>query len=134
MLSRSSGKVLNIASTSAYQPGPLMAVYFASKSYVLSFSQALAEEMRGTGVSITALCPGPTVSNFAKQANLTDNPIHNGLPPLMTAQQVAEYGYKVLQQNKRVAIVGGYNKLFTYLSRLAPTHMVMRTIHKLHAK
>jgi len=78
MLARRRGGVLNVASTAAFQPGPLMAVYYASKAYVLSFTEALAEELRGTGVTISALCPGPTVTGFQKRAAMEDSGLFRG--------------------------------------------------------
>ena len=73
MLARQQGKILNVASTASFQPGPLMAVYYASKAYVLSFSEALANELQGTGVTVTALCPGPTHSGFQARAKMEDS-------------------------------------------------------------
>ena len=70
MLARKSGRIMNVASTAAFQPGPLMAIYYASKAFVLSFSEAIAEELTGSGVTVTALCPGPTASDFQRRAGL----------------------------------------------------------------
>ena len=135
MLARKSGYILNMASTSAYQPGPLMAIYFASKSYVLSLSQALSAELKGTGVSVTALCPGPTISAFAERAELKTSPIHNGTIPLFTPEQVAEQGYQAMMRRKRVFIVGRLNAFFAYIAaHLAPTSWTMSALKKLHGK
>src|SRR2546428_8784267 len=91
MLKKHSGKILNVASTAAFQPGPLMAVYYATKAYVLSFSEALANELRGTGVTVTALCPGPTRSRFQTRADMADTRlVHIGL---MDAGAVARAAY-----------------------------------------
>src|SRR5205085_8862004 len=78
MLQRRQGKILNVASTAAFQPGPLMAVYYATKAYVLSFSEALANELRGAGVSVTALCQGPTESGFQRRAKMDDSQLVSG--------------------------------------------------------
>ena len=84
MVSRGKGKILNVASTAAFQPGPYMAVYYATKAYVLSFSEALAEELSGTGVTVTALCPGPIVTEFQKAAGIEDTWLFRG-PLVMDA-------------------------------------------------
>ncbi len=132
MLARGYGRILNTASTAAFQPGPGMAVYFATKAYILSLSQALTEEFRDTGVTVTALCPGPTLSHFAENANLKGNPIHSGIVPMWTSKEVARYGYKVLMQGRRVATVGVINAICGFMSRISPTAVVMRYIRKLH--
>ena len=93
MISRKYGKVLNLASTAAFQPGPTMAVYFATKAYVLHFSEAIANELGGTGVTVTALCPGGTASGFQAAANVADSPLFKG-KKLPTSAAVALYGYK----------------------------------------
>ena len=119
MINRRAGRILNVASTAAFQPGPLMAVYYASKAYVLSFSQAIAEELRNTGVSVTALCPGPTRSEFAETAQMSESRLFH-LTGLATAAEVAEYGYKALISRRRVAIPGVGNKLVAQANRIAP--------------
>jgi len=132
MVERKSGHILNMASTSAYQPGPLMAIYFASKAFVLSLTEALHEELKGTGVSITALCPGPTKSAFADTAHLKSSPIHNGTVPMWTAKDVAQQGVDALFKGRRVHIVGWVNAVLSQISRLTPNALVMRTLKKLH--
>jgi short-subunit dehydrogenase len=132
MVQQGHGHILNMASTAAFQPGPGMAVYFASKAYILSFSQALTEELRGTGVSVTVLCPGPTRTEFAKHANLQNNPVHNGIVPLWEPKAVAAFGYKTMMTGKRMATVGFINTCCSILARTAPQGMVMRYIKKLH--
>ena len=96
MVVRKSGKILNIASTAAFQPGPLMSVYFATKHYVLAFSEGIAEEWDEYGVTVTALCPGPTESGFQKEAHATENKMFTKKLP--TSKEVAEYGYESLMQ------------------------------------
>jgi len=119
MIKRRSGKVLNVASTAAFQPGPLMAVYYASKAYVLSFSEALAEELRNTGVTVTALCPGPTHTDFAEAAQMTNSRLFNAFG-VADPSDVAKYGYDAMMQGKRLAIPGFKNKIIAQANRLAP--------------
>jgi len=119
MIRRKSGRVLNLASTAAFQPGPLMSVYYATKAYVLSFSQALAEELRDTGVTVTALCPGPTRSEFAATAQMGETRLFH-LPGVADAADVAEYGYHATMKGKRIAIPGITNKLTAQANRIAP--------------
>lgn len=119
MLRRRSGKILNVASTAAFQPGPLMAVYFATKAYVLSFSEAVAAEARGSGVTVTALCPGPTWSGFGAAAEME----HSGLfarPGIPTSAAVAAYGYRAMRRGKRVAVQGLLNKTLAASVRFTP--------------
>jgi short-subunit dehydrogenase len=119
MIKRRSGRVLNVASTAAFQPGPLMAVYYATKAYVLSFSQALAEELRNTGVTVTALCPGPTQSDFADAAQMTNSRLFTTFG-VADADDVAQYGVGAMLKGKRVAIPGIRNKMLAQANRLAP--------------
>jgi uncharacterized protein len=121
MVERHSGKILNVASTASFQPGPLMAVYYATKAYVLSFSEAIARELQGTGVTVTALCPGPTESGFQKRAALEDSKlIANSTMPMMTSAAVAEQGYQALMAGKTVVIPGLMNRLGALLPRFVP--------------
>ena len=130
MLQRGSGRILNVASTAAFQPGPLMAVYYASKAYVLSLSEALAEEMRGTGVSVTALCPGPTASGFQAGAAMEHSRLVRG-KKLPTAAKVAAAGVKAMQRGDVVAVPGVQNKLFAASVRFSPRPVVRRLVHKM---
>lgn len=118
MLRKKSGGVLNVASTAAYLPGPRMAVYYATKAFVLSFSEALAMELRGTGVTITTLCPGPTITNFAEASGARHAPLFSR--GAMTAEAVAEIGYKAFRARKRVVIAGTRNRLMMTAAGLAP--------------
>ncbi len=118
------GKVLNVASTAAFQPGPFMAVYYASKAFVLHFSEALAEEMRGTGVSVTCLCPGPVKTNFQQRAYLADTPMVNS-PLLVDVREVARVGYEGMKQGRRVVIPGWKNRLGVELLRLSLREQTM---------
>jgi len=121
--SKNGGKILNVASTAAFQPGPLMAVYYATKAFVLSFSEALAEELKNTGVTVTALCPGPTQTGFQKTAGIENvRLVKTGMVP--SAYTVALYGYKAMVKGKRVAVQGFVNRLIVFLLRFAPRRLV----------
>jgi len=119
MIKRRSGRVLNVASTAAFQPGPLMAVYYATKAYVLSFSEALAEELRNSNVTVTALCPGPTHTDFADTAELSTSRLVNTFG-VADAADVAQYGYDAMMHGKRLAIPGIKNKILAQANRIAP--------------
>ncbi len=121
MLERHDGKILNVASTASFQPGPLMAVYYATKAYVLSFSEALAEELQGTGVTVTALCPGPTRTGFQSRANLEGARLLRGI---MDVRPVAIAGYRALMRGQRVVIPGRVNWLFAESVRFGPRRLV----------
>ena len=123
MVARKSGRVLNVASTAAFMPGPLMSVYYATKAYVLSFSEAIANELMGTGVTVTALCPGPTASNFQSKAEMGDSKLVKGAK-LPSALVVAEYGVKAMLQGKTVAIHGFMNRILANIPRLLPRKIV----------
>jgi uncharacterized protein len=132
MLARRNGKILNVASTAAYVPGPLMAVYYASKAFVLSFSEAIAEEVQGSGVTVTALVPGPTETNFAATAGNQDTPLFR-TGAVMSAAAVAQVGFDGLMAGKRVAIAGVSNKLTVFSTRLAPRSMLAKITRKLNS-
>jgi short-subunit dehydrogenase len=119
---RGSGRILNVASTAAFQPGPLMAAYFASKSYVLSFSEALGNELAGTGVTLTALCPGATATGFQKTAGATGSRLFE-TRKLPTGADVAKYGYKAMMRGKRVAVHGLLNRVLAQSNRMAPRRL-----------
>ena len=129
MLERKSGRILNLASTAAFQPGPLMAAYYASKAFVLSFSQALAEELEGSGVTVTALCPGPTWTNFQKTAGMLNSKILGG--NVMSAQKVAQAGFAGAMDGKRVVIPGFQNKLGAKIVKLIPAKLLTHLIRKI---
>ncbi len=132
MLARGEGKILNVASTAAFQPGPLMAVYYASKAYVLSFSEALANELRGTGVTVTALCPGITRSGFQARAGLEDSRLLR--MGLMDAATVAHIGYRGLMRNHTVVIPGLKHRLLTFAVRLTPRNVVTRIVRMIQER
>ncbi len=123
MIHKGRGKILNVASTAAFQPGPYMAVYFASKAYALSFTEALAEELAGTGVTVTALCPGPTRTQFQTRSR-TESIRENSFA--MEATTVATAAYFGLLKGKRLVIPGLTNKLLAFLVRLFPRRLVIR--------
>ena len=133
MVSRRSGMILNVASTAAFQPGPLMAVYYATKAYVLSFTEALAEELVGTGVTATALCPGPTYTEFQEKAGLRDVPLLRG-PLVVDAEKVARAGWKGAKRGKRVVVPGLANRILTQGTRLTPRVLTTKIARKLQEK
>ncbi|HEX4229959.1 MAG TPA: SDR family oxidoreductase [Bryobacteraceae bacterium] len=122
MLARHKGKILNIASTAAFQPGPLMAVYFATKAYVVSFSEALHNELRGSGVTVTALCPGATRTEFDKRAGMGKTKLFSNAK-LMDARKVAEIGMRAMNSGKSLVVAGTLNALMVGATRLAPRQM-----------
>ncbi|HEY2082801.1 MAG TPA: SDR family oxidoreductase [Verrucomicrobiae bacterium] len=131
MLARKNGRIMNVASTAAFQPGPFANIYFATKAFVLSFSHALAEELEGTGVTVTALCPGTTRTEFFERAKMQDFR-RNSI--MMDAGVVAQSGYRGLMRGKRVVIPGVMNKLMATLAGFVPTRMTTRIVRKLNGK
>ncbi len=129
MVKRKSGKILNVASTAAFQPGPTMAVYFASKSYVLFLSEALYNELQGTGVTVTCLCPGATESGFQKAAAMENSSLVKN-KKLPDAAEVAEFGYKAMMAGKMTVIHGFLNKLLTASVRFSPRKLVVAIARK----
>lgn len=124
MVKRGEGKILNLASTGAFQPCPLNAVYCASKAFVLNFSEAIGEELKGTGVSVTTLCPGATRTNFAKRAHIEDIKLFSGR--VMEPSKVALIGYNALMKKKSVVVTGIYNKLAAESVRFTPRNIVVK--------
>jgi hypothetical protein len=123
MLGRRSGKIMNVASTAAFQPGPLMAVYYATKAYVLSFSEALANEVAGAGVVVSCFCPGATETDFAKRAGIEDSRLFKKIGA-MSAEAVARDGYRGLIAGRTVVISGARNWLVAESVRFAPRKVV----------
>jgi uncharacterized protein len=132
MLKNKRGGVLNVASTAAFQPGPLMAVYYASKAFVLSFSEALWKEAEGTGVHVSCLCPGPTVSKFRERAGTGKTKLSRVGTP-MSSESVARAGYRAFQKNRRVIVTGTRNKLLAGLAPFLPRKMLLSTVHNLQS-
>ena len=124
MIERGSGGIINVASTAAFQPGPNMAVYFATKAYVLSFTEALHEELRPHGVHVTCLCPGPTRTEFGDVAGFKGNGLFDRVA--MEAPEVVEAGLRGLDRNKAVVVPGIPNKITAASTRFAPRALVRK--------
>ena len=133
MIEQKHGKILNVASTAAFQPGPMMATYYASKAYVLSFSEALSEELQGTGVTVTAFCPGQTATGFGLRAGFSNKKVLGGILS-MDSHTVALDGYKGLMKGKPLVISGWKNWLGTQLVRFIPRPYPARLIKKVQQK
>ncbi len=132
MLANKRGGVLSVASTAAFQPGPLMAVYYASKAFVLSFSEALWKEAEGTGVHVSCLCPGPTVSKFRERAGTgKTNLARTGAP--MGSAPVAAMGYKAWQENRRVMVTGTRNAVMARLVKFVPRRALLSMVYRLQS-
>ncbi len=130
MLARKSGRILNVASTAAFQPGPLMTIYFASKSFVLAFSEGIAEELVGSGVTVTALCPGPTATDFFRRADIEDGKLAKA-GRMMTSAEVARIGYRGMMDGKVIVIPGFWNKVGVQSLRLGPRAIIRKAAKKL---
>lgn len=132
MVERHSGRVLNVASAAAFQPGPLMATYYASKAYVLHLSEALNEELEGKGVSVTALCPGPVRTEFQEVAGMeTSGLVLN--KRLIDVERVAEEGYEAMMRGKSMVVPGLATKLLSFGVRFAPRRFVAKFVRRLQA-
>jgi short-subunit dehydrogenase len=132
MLQRRRGRILNVASTAAFQAGPLMAVYYASKAYVLSFSEALANELAGTGVAVTCLCPGPTETGFQERAAMGNSRLAKF--GMMSAKSVAIQGYRAMLAGRPLVISGFRNWLVAESVRFAPRRIVTAISRKVTEK
>lgn len=128
MLRRRQGGILNVASVAGFVTGPGMAVYYATKACVLSFTEALAEELVSTNVTVTVLCPGPTATNFGNVAHADE--VKMIRQARMSAQAVALYGYRAFREKKVVAVPGLTNRLLIFLTRLAPRSIIRKTAGK----
>jgi short-subunit dehydrogenase len=131
MLERRRGGILNVASTAAFQPGPLMAVYYASKAFVLSFSEALWREAKNTGVRVSCLCPGPTTSQFRARAGTGKTKLSRNT--VMPSADVAELGYQAWRRNQRVIVTGRRNALMASAVRFLPRKMLLDAVHNLQS-
>ncbi len=125
------GKVMNVASVASFLPGPYMAIYYASKAFVLSFSQALAEELRGTGTTVTCLCPGPVETGFQKRAGVGDTSLVRS-PLLVDVVEVARAGYEGMKQGKRLVIPGWKNRMAVESLRVSPRSLVTKMVSRMH--
>ncbi len=132
MVKRNKGRVLNIASTAAFQPGPLMAVYYATKAYVLSFTEALANELKDTNVTVTALCPGPTETGFKERANLSESKLFKSR--VMDVKTVVRIGYDGFMNGKTIVIPGMKNKLMANSVSFLPRKVVTATVRKVQER
>ena len=133
MLEKDHGKILNVASMAAFQPGPYMSVYYASKAFVLSFTEALRNELRNTKVKVSALCPGPVKTEFEKSANLENSKLFSVMKPI-TAEKVALTAYKGMEKNKGIIIPGFANKAAIFMSRFASRNFIVNTARKIQEK
>ncbi len=131
MMERSSGGILNVGSMAGFQPGPLMALYYASKAFVLSFSEALANELKGTGVQVGVLCPGPTRTGFQSRAGINGALFRRGV---MSAQEVASIGYREFRRGRITVIPGLKNRLLAFAVRFAPRRLVPEVVRRLQEK
>lgn len=129
MLQRREGRILNVASTASFQPGPWLSLYSASKAFVYSFSCALSLELKGTGVSVTALCPGGTQTEFQQRAGMEQK---GGLFRPMSARRVAEIGYKAMLKRRPIVVAGWKNRLMIEVSRRCPTMWTARVAARLN--
>jgi len=132
MIARNRGGILNVASTAAFQPGPYMAVYYASKAFVLSFTDALYEELKDTDINVSCLCPGPTKTEFADVANAKETNLFN--MGAMSVEKVARIGYCGFRKNKPVIITGFRNKLGAFAGRLTPRAVVRKIVQYLNSE
>lgn len=135
MIRNGSGKILNVSSLAAFQPGPLMAVYFATKAYILSLSEALADEVKGTGITVTVLCPGQTKTNFENVSAVNSNSKVSQIK-LFTADavKVARYGYNSMKAGKTTAIPGTLNKITVFISRHIPRKITALLVRRIQAR
>ncbi|MGA7826024.1 MAG: SDR family NAD(P)-dependent oxidoreductase, partial [Geobacteraceae bacterium] len=133
MVEQGKGKILNVASTAAFLPGPFMSVYYASKAYVLSFSKALAYELKDTNVTVSVLCPGPTKTEFQDRAGVQNSALFSGKRmPVSTAREVAQAGFNGLMKGKTVIIPGLLNRIGVVGSRFSPSSVTNRMVEELH--
>lgn len=132
MVKRKKGKILNVASTAAFQAGPLMSVYYATKSYVLSFTEALENELRGTGVMVSALCPGPTETGFGNNAKLEQSKLFK--KGVMDVKRVADIGYKGFLKGQTIIIPGLKNRFLVGMVRLLPRKVVTSTVRRVQER
>lgn len=131
MLARHQGRILNVASTAGFQPGPFTNIYYATKAFVFSFSVALSEELVGTGITVTTLCPGFTRTEFHERAGMQRS---SRWLPMMSAQTVAQIGYRGLMRGKRIVIPGLMNKLTAAISRRLPATFTARMVRRMNGR
>jgi short-subunit dehydrogenase len=130
MLARRHGRILNVASTAAFQPGPFTNIYYATKAFVFSFSVALAEELDGTGISVTTLCPGFTRTEFHERANIK----RSRSLKMMSAQEVARAGFQGLMEGKGIVIPGAMNRIRSVIARGAPARLTAKIVRRMNGR
>lgn len=130
MVKRGSGRIMNVSSTAAFQPGPLMTVYYATKHYVQAYSEALYEEWKSYGVSVTALCPGATASGFQSAAEMENSKLFKG-KKLPSAHDVAQYGYQAMEKGEVVAIHGAVNNIMAKSVKFLPKKLALKIVKKM---
>jgi hypothetical protein len=131
MVTRGAGRIVNVASTAAFQPGPMMAVYYATKAYVLSFTEAIAEELRGSGVTATAFCPGPFVSEFQRVAGIQESRFGHGRFP--SSAEMAHACLTAMDRGTVVAVPGTLNKAGAFATRFVPRPIVRRAVRRIQS-
>jgi len=131
MIKRKKGKILNMSSLAAFQPGPLMSIYYSTKTYILHFSEAIANELKNTGVSITVLCPGQTRTSFQKKVSSKKKKINFNFS---SAKEVAKYGYKALKKGETIAVPGIINKIIANIHRFIPRSLATSLMRKIQEK
>jgi short-subunit dehydrogenase len=131
MRERKQGRILNVSRVAGFQPGPLMAVYYATKAFILSFSEAVHTELRGSGVTVTVLCPGPTTTEFADVSGMAATGLFDNA---MSSVAVADAGYRGLMRGKRLVVPGIGNKLMTLAVRLIPRPVILRIVERIQSK
>ncbi|WP_035727083.1 SDR family NAD(P)-dependent oxidoreductase [Eisenibacter elegans] len=130
MIARKQGRIMNVASMAAFQPSPLMSIYFASKAFVLSFSEALSSELRPHGISVTVLCPGTTRTGFQAAVGAGTPEMSDKKWAYASAEEVALYGYRAMMRGTTIAIHGTVNKLLVFLQRLLPRKVVVKMVRR----
>ncbi|HIT91111.1 MAG TPA: SDR family oxidoreductase [Candidatus Merdenecus merdavium] len=130
MIQRGNGNIINMCSIAGFQPGAMMSTYYATKAFVLSFSEAISVELKGTGVSVMALCPGPTKTGFEEKADLGMSGLFKNIKN-STAKEVAEFGYKKMKKKKVVAVHGINNKIIVFGSKILPRKVVRNLVYKI---
>ena len=131
MIENKKGRILNMASLAAFQPGPLMSIYYSTKAFILHFSESISNELKGSGVTVTVLCPGQTRTNFQKKVSSREKKINFNFS---TAEEVAKYGYEAMMNGKTIAIPGIINKILSTIHRFIPRSLATKLMRKIQEK
>ena len=131
MIENKKGRILNMASLAAFQPGPLMSIYYSTKAFILHFSESISNELKGSGVTVTVLCPGQTKTNFQKKVSSKEKKINFNFS---TAEEVAKYGYEAMMNGKTIAIPGIINKILSTIHRFIPRSLTTKLMRKIQEK